>query len=94
MKNPLPVLLKVKDLRKALENVDGELLVADMAFAAGEELQVFSPKRFLLIEAADGQKFFAINNMGTHWNEQWERNNDNAKLRSYINVGDNKVIPI
>ena len=52
------------------------MIVGSMGFAKNAEIELFAPKRILITEDAKGNKFFVINNMGTHWNEQWAKNND------------------
>ena len=85
--------ISVKKLKQLLETCDDNMIVGSMGFAKNAEIELFAPKRILITEDAKGNKFFVINNMGTHWNEQWSKNND-MKLSEYIDLDTCKREPI
>lgn len=86
--------LTVGMLKKALANVEDSLVIAAMLPANQYELRLFTPKRFLLGINKYGEKFLIINTMGTHFDEKWQRENNEIQLKSYIEVDNNKIIKI
>jgi len=67
------MLLTVGQLKKLIQNVPDNYLFGTMDFASDNEIKLYAPKRGLLLEAFDS-KYLVLNNMGTHWDDKWSRN--------------------
>jgi len=78
--------MTIKQLKKAIENAPDDAIFGTMDFANGYEINTLLPKRFLLLES-NGKQMYVANNMGTHWNEQWAKEN-NAKYIGYADRDD------
>lgn len=72
--------LTVGYLKKVLAKLDDDVILADLRF--GNEVEPFmGVKRLLVVECSDrkmgwgGRKFLVINNMGTHWSKETEKQN-------------------
>jgi len=76
--------MKIKELKKLIENVPDDAEFAVMNFSSDYEMEFIFPKRGLLIDSPQG-KIFVINQMGTHWSEKWEK--ENYKLIGYVDTG-------
>lgn len=79
------MLLTVGMLKKALKEAPDDALVCSMNFAENYELQLFSPKRFLVGQTKKEGQLFIINNMGTHWDEKWEKGFRGITITKAIN---------
>jgi len=77
--------MKVKDLKRLLENAPDDAEVALMLFANKYRMEFIYPKRGLLLAAKSGGQVFAINQMGTHFSGQWAQ--DEYTYIGYIDTG-------
>ena len=80
------MILTVKDLKKALEEVPDDALISSMSFGRNRELQLFTPKRFFIGKSNNGTKLFIINEMGTHWDKEWAEKNDAVEIIKTIDA--------
>jgi len=77
------MLLKVKDLKKVLEDAPDDALVCSMNFGE-DKLQTFSPKAYFIAKNDEGDKLFIFNNMGTSWTDRWKKSFGNVEIKKMI----------
>ena len=81
--------MKIKELKRLIENAPDDATFSIMSFASRYEMEFLFPKRGLLIDSPNGQ-IFTINQMGTHWSKEWEK--ENYKIIGWIEKDiDNKL---
>lgn len=87
------MILTVGELKRYLQDIPDDAIFGTMHFADKAEIQTYAPKRFLLLQSGkkgyDGP-MFVLNNMGTHWNEEWAQKND-ANYVGHVDSRDYKL---
>lgn len=86
------MILTVGELKKYLHDIPDEVVFGTMSFADDAEIEIYTPKRFLYIKATKlgVSDKFVLNNMGTHWNEEWASKN-HAEYAGYVDNSDYKL---
>ena len=79
------MLLKVKDLKKALEQAPDEAIISYMGFGKNNQLDFFAPKRFFVGHNKESL-LFIINCMGTHWDEKWAKESGDVTITKTIEM--------
>jgi hypothetical protein len=67
-------MLTIKLLKELIKDVPDDAIFSSMAFGNKNELDFFVIKRALIVKEGE-ITFFVLNQMGTHWNEKWEKEN-------------------
>jgi len=83
------MLLTVGQLKKMLKDVDDDAMFGIMFPARKNVIEFLAPKRGLILDV-EGIKTFCVNNLGTHWNVQWEINNE-ASMHGWVDVKTGEV---
>lgn len=82
--------LTVGQLKKYLQDVPDDTVFGAMSFADKAEFQTFSPKRFLYLSRVNCKNIVVINQMGTHYNDVWEKENKSTLL-GWVDAADYKL---
>lgn len=83
--------MKIKEFKKLIENAPDDAELAIMLFANRYRMEYVYPKRVLLLKDKYGKETLAINQMGTHFSEEWAK--DEYTFVGYIeSIKKNKLI--
>lgn len=83
--------MTIKELKLLIEHAPDDAEFAIMLFANKYKMEYVFPKRALLLKDKHGNDVLAINQMGTHFNEKWAK--DEYTLIGHIDTGiNNKLI--
>jgi hypothetical protein len=82
--------MTIKEFKVLIENAPDEAELAIMLFANKYRMEYVYPKRALLLKDRHGNETLAINNMGTHFSEDWAK--DEYTYVGYIETGKNNKL--
>lgn len=82
--------MTIKELKTLIENAPDNAEFTIMLFANKYRMEYVHPKRALLLKDKQGNEVLAINQMGTHFSEEWAK--DEYTYIGYIETGKNNKL--